>query len=145
MPPPLCLLEAAHPGLRGQEGGAEGQREDDLAVPLAAAGAARPGGALVDVPLALLGRWVLEKAALLVGLRIWQGTKTKCTNHYVLRLLRAPSHLFPVDDVVLVEGPRRAIDFEQVPLRLIFSRVDEGCAEAAFAAAPRPPLPLTMT
>jgi len=44
VPPPLCLLEAVHPGLRGQEGGAEGQREDDLAVPLAAAGAARPGG-----------------------------------------------------------------------------------------------------
>ena len=48
----------------------EGQREDDLAVPLAAAGAARPSGSLVDVPLALLSRQDLEEAALLVGLRI---------------------------------------------------------------------------
>ena len=52
-----------------------GQREDYLAVPLAAAGAARPSGALVDVPLALLRRWVLEKAALLIGIRIWKGIK----------------------------------------------------------------------
>ena len=41
---PLCLLEAAHPGLRDQEGGAEGQSEDDLDVPLAAVRAARPSG-----------------------------------------------------------------------------------------------------
>jgi hypothetical protein len=50
-PPSLCLLKAAYPGLRGQEVGAEGQREDNLA------------GALVDVPLALLSRRVLEEAA----------------------------------------------------------------------------------
>jgi len=60
-----------------------------------------------------------KKVALLVGLRVLQGTKKKCTNHHVLRLLRAPFHLFPVDDadgVFLVEGPRRAIDFEQALL-----------------------------